>query len=347
MSPCLPWTAVRVSICAILLSMSPILCRFFFPTLLVCAIYFIRRRSWPGPVPPITEKNLQIAISDLAAIRSLIPNSPTLPSTPIFTLFRISAILFLPYLFLTYLVPMRVLLGISGTILLTWRARWAQTMRSLIWRSAYIRWSLYFLWSYISGEPLPERAVAVQSESQSMTTTPTSSIRFLITIYENQRWWMGLDWTTALLPAERPSWCSAQLTSLPPPNTFTLPGPTVSYMNDGEGKRVKRTATWHWEEGEWKVMVKKEGGSGVTRVERPVPSDEKEAPSTSKLLQSIGRRSSSVGGSPERVTNSQMSPEDELFEGDEYITDPDGWTYGDNKWQGLGPHGGLGKVHYD
>ena len=42
-----------------------------------------------------------------------------------------------------------------------------------------------------------------------------------------------------------------------------------------------------------------------------------------------------------------MSPEDEPFEGDEYITDPDGWTYGDNKWQGLGPHGGLGKVLYD
>lgn len=25
-------------------------------------------------------------------------------------------------------------------------------------------------------------------------------------IYENQRWWMGLDWTHALLPGERPTW---------------------------------------------------------------------------------------------------------------------------------------------
>ena len=108
---------MRMSICAILVSMSSILRRFFFPTVLVCAIYFIKRRSWPGPVPPISEKNFQTAIFDLAAIRSLVPNSPTLPSTSIFTLFRVSAILFSPYFLLTYLVPMKVLLGISGTIL--------------------------------------------------------------------------------------------------------------------------------------------------------------------------------------------------------------------------------------
>lgn len=242
---------------------------------------------------------------------------------------------------------MRVLLGISGTILLSWRARWAQTMRGLIWRSAHIRWGLYYLWSHISGEPLPERTVSVQSASQADSSTPINSMRFLITIYENQRWWMGLDWTSALLPAERPSWCSAQQTSLTPPNAFTLPEPAVSYVTDGKGARVKRIATWHWEEGEWKVMIKKERGSGVTRVERPVPSEEKETPSASKLLQAVGRRGSTIGSSPER-TGDQKSQEDEPFEGDEdeSITDPDGWTYGDNKWQGLGPHGGLGKVNH-
>ena len=29
---------------------------------------------------------------------------------------------------------------------------------------------------------------------------------FRFEIYENQRWWMGLDWTHALLPGERPTW---------------------------------------------------------------------------------------------------------------------------------------------
>ena len=26
------------------------------------------------------------------------------------------------------------------------------------------------------------------------------------TVFENQRWWVGLDWTHALLPGERASW---------------------------------------------------------------------------------------------------------------------------------------------
>ena len=25
-------------------------------------------------------------------------------------------------------------------------------------------------------------------------------------LYENQRWWLGLDWTTNLFPNERPAW---------------------------------------------------------------------------------------------------------------------------------------------
>lgn len=31
-------------------------------------------------------------------------------------------------------------------------------------------------------------------------------IYFKFEVHENQRWWMGLDWTSALLPQERPSW---------------------------------------------------------------------------------------------------------------------------------------------
>jgi hypothetical protein len=31
-------------------------------------------------------------------------------------------------------------------------------------------------------------------------------IYFRFEVHENHRWWMGLDWTSALLPQERPSW---------------------------------------------------------------------------------------------------------------------------------------------
>ena len=41
-------------------------------------------------------------------------------------------------------------------------------------------------------------------------------IYFKFEVHENQRWWMGLDWTSALVPQERPSWyvCTASWTSM-------------------------------------------------------------------------------------------------------------------------------------
>ena len=32
-------------------------------------------------------------------------------------------------------------------------------------------------------------------------------VQVQFTVFENQRWWVGLDWTHALLPGERASWC--------------------------------------------------------------------------------------------------------------------------------------------
>ena len=57
---------------------------------------------------------------------------------------------------------------------------------------------------------------------------------------------MGLDWTAALLPNERPSWCSPPPALAPaaPPSAFALPAPTVSYTlapasGGREGKGAK------------------------------------------------------------------------------------------------------------
>lgn len=42
-----------------------------------------------------------------------------------------------------------------------------------------------------------------QDQDQAQAGEP---IYFRFEVHENQRWWMGLDWTSALLPQERPSW---------------------------------------------------------------------------------------------------------------------------------------------
>ena len=173
---------------------------------------------------------------------------------------------------------------------------------------------------------------------------------------------MGLDWTAALLPAERPSWCSASQTAVSPPNTFSLPEPAISFLpttngtasvtgtagkdeKTKKGSRVKRTARWSWEETEWKVMVRRDGNAGLSRVGRPLPNDEKDTSgqasgSASRIFKGVGKRRESSEASSVGKGVGEDGAEGEPYEGGEeedglaVVTDSDGWVYGDNKWEG-------------
>ena len=251
-------------------------------------------------------------MGDLTALLVLLPSSPTLPAflfsstLPSAALFRACALASIPYLTLTYLIPVRVLVGLLGTIILTYRAPFAQLLRAALWRSAFVRWAVYRSWAELTGipvtYPIPTPPADGAVATQSANATVTARVQFAFMLYENQRWWMGLDWTAALLPAERPSWCSAAQAPLPPPAAFALPAPTtVFFPVDGPpDAREQRTAAWAWAEPEWRVVVRRDGDSSADAVE---------------------------------------GAEDTTEE-----TDADGWVYGDNMWESHSGKGGLGKV---
>lgn len=298
--------------------------------------------SHPRPAAPTTEHILQSTITDLIVVQSLISTITTVPPASPTLLLRVSAFVCIPYLLISRFVSLRIILAIIGTLFLSWQAPWLILARSTLWRSAWIRWSVYEAWSRLSGESLPPRILSLQPTPTS--PEPVNSLRFLFTVYENQRWWMGLDWTAALLPGERPSWCSAAQHAVSPPNAFTLPEPTTVYLSDGRAARVKRTATWEWEEPEWRVLVRRDGGE-LNRVERPLPSGKEEISNGSRLLKAAGKvKESSVSGSGdgENVAQHAQLPNEE----DHNTTDADGWVYGDNKWEGLNSKGGMGKVSH-
>ncbi|KAI0633737.1 integral peroxisomal membrane peroxin-domain-containing protein [Trametes polyzona] len=347
--------------------------RYLIPPAAFLAYLRLRSRPPPSNTPPlVTEDTLQRAITDLTTIHALLPSLSSVSSAatvpPFVALLRVFFVLYIPYLFLTYVVRLRILLAICGTIFFTWRARWAAVIRRGLWRSAHVRWATYRAWSALSGQPLPPITLSPQSQtdaelatltSTSTASTPASpgtSIRFLFTIYENQRWWMGLDWTAALLPGERPSWCSASQQPAAPPSAFTLPAPTTAYTLAPDGRRrLKRTARWHWEEPEWRVVVRREG-AGTSRVERPLPSAKEEsaaAASASRILKAAGKmRQPSIDAGRvekerERDGEGERPAEDGVDgsrdEDAEPYTDPDGWVYADNKWEGASAKGGMGK----
>lgn len=249
-------------------------------------------------------------MSDITALLVLLPSLPALPpilspsAFPLVALFRACALASIPHLILTYFISVRVLVGLFGTIILTYRAPFAHLLRAALWRSAFVRWTVYRCWSELTGMPMPSPIpvppVNAAVTTQSANTTVTAQLRFVFMVYENQRWWMGLDWTAALLPGERPSWCSASQAPLTPPTAFTLPAPTTALLpiDSAPDKREQRTATWAWAEPEWRVIVRRDGESSV---------DVKDTDDTDE-------------------------------------TDADGWVYGDNKWESHSGKGGLGKV---
>ncbi|KAL0956091.1 hypothetical protein HGRIS_002259 [Hohenbuehelia grisea] len=316
--------------------------------------YFVGRIVLPAPKlpPPVTESALQNTIADLTTINALLP---TLHLPPL--AFRAAILLYLPYLILMRFVRTDIILGIVGTLILTQRATWATTLRGAVFRSAHIRVALYRAHDFLTGNT-NEFAATAHSRAAS-DSTPTTSLRFLFTIYENQRWWVGLDWTAALLPAERPSWSSANLQPAAPPAAFTLPDDTTVIIPAPSKAHprafTRRTATWRWDEPEWRVTVRR-SPDAVARVERPLPAlkDESSSPTTSISMSRLVKFRDSISVSS---STSQDMPQEHNAGGDgiehagissdadetDPLTDIDGWVYGDNKWEGQGPKGGLGK----
>ncbi|KAI5815139.1 integral peroxisomal membrane peroxin-domain-containing protein [Pyronema omphalodes] len=179
------------------------------------------------------------------------------------------------------ITPRRIVLFI-GTLLLTWHSRPAKVSRTILWRSATFRYLSEQLTGLTLAPPpappaLPPRdgkgdkALADRKDSSAATTpspaaasltrtlntavsptrqtttiTPTTNsspgVKFTFSIYENQRRWLGVGWTSTLFPNERMPWTDEHLQPCPPPEEFELP-PTV-------GEKVH----WRWVEGEdWEV----------------------------------------------------------------------------------------------
>lgn len=113
-------------------------------------------------------------------------------------------------------------------------------------------------------------------------------------------------------------------------------------------------ARWTWEEPEWRVVVRKEGHDGLYRVEKMPPKD-KDTPddtgTAARMLRAARGRDASASSpseSPERdkkPPSDQHVPDPSIIPAheDDIVTDPEGWVYGDNKWEGASCKGGMGK----
>lgn len=327
-----------------------------------------------------TEESLAASLSDLDGIYALRPDftlrDPLSSHLSFQERLRVLGFILIPFITLTYWASLRVLLAIAGALVLTYRAPWAISTRRIVTRSAYLRALWRYIINWVSGNytiPItrPIRSMSrrqTDKKAEEPTNAPTNTVNkhaFMFTVLENQRWWVGIDWTAALLPSERPSWCApitpGSLSStqgpnqlvfhaLPPPASFPLPPSTSVTLPSPSGKGfIKKTAKWKWEDdSEWEVIVHKEGEDKIRKLRPPLKASHPEEDNKGQLL---AKAAGKISANPSPTTSSfaeheagtsgkpllpSAHPENEF-------TDQDGWIYGDNKWENLAGKAGMGK----
>ena len=152
-------------------------------------------------------------------------------------------------------------------MILSWHSRPARVSRAILWRSRTVRRICVFLTGLNFGdiEPtskdkdgapkLPPRRKSAQEIAASLAAKrrPDSpGVRFTFSIYENQRRWLGIGWTSSMLAYERASWTDEHLNPVPPKDQFELP--------EVEGGQAR----WRWVQGsEWRVEGGEKDGKGI------------------------------------------------------------------------------------
>ncbi|KAL7421845.1 hypothetical protein Q5752_003616 [Cryptotrichosporon argae] len=401
------------------------------------------------PDHPVTSDTLLLVLADLHTIYATLPPSPLPAASSTYARFRqLGAVrltrglllIWAGWVGLGYVFGFRVLLALCGTLLLLTPSPPLAHLVVLLARSLAVRRALALLFLFTFGSPPAQRAahgspLAWLRSKWAASRAPASAfdvaaarddeplgpvepagdpIYFRFEVHENQRWWMGLDWTSALLPNERPSWCDSHLLPAQPPPSFSLPSPSAIVLpaptKSDPNAKVRRTASWKWVDDDWSI-VRTGQGAGLSAPQHTHAHDDVESVSSmtsdrdrrlsgysasghddaapqpaaasgagsaharapsmaeqafAKGLERLKARTAAsplagaVGGSPVKAaselkrgrTGSQASEDilnDEgvmmgapIAEHDD-ATDPDGWVYGDNKWESMTAKGGLGK----
>ncbi|KAF1982266.1 Pex24p-domain-containing protein [Aulographum hederae CBS 113979] len=151
----------------------------------------------------------------------------------------------------------RVILTL-GTIILSFHSRPARVSRTILWRSRIFRRSAALITglniplsdseSQNKPPPLPPRrsgnktANDIASSLLSKRRPDSPGIRFTFTLYENQRRWLGIGWTSSMLAYERAAWTDEHLSAAVSKDRFELP--------EVEGGMAR----WRWADGsQWRL----------------------------------------------------------------------------------------------
>ena len=165
-----------------------------------------------------------------------------------------------------HLITTRRVILTFGTLIISWHSRPARVSRTILWRSHTIRWisSLITGFSLLQAPyvpprkgappPLPPRKRSQYDLARSFTVggkNAEAGVRFTFIVYENQRRWLGLGWTSSMFAYERAAWTDEHLNPSSSKDNFQLP--IVETEN----------AKWRWVvDSDWRIEGNVKLGSG-------------------------------------------------------------------------------------
>lgn len=130
-----------------------------------------------------TEDTFQATVSNLLAIQSSLKRpSFQLPHLPPTAFVRVLGILLPPYWFIGRVLGANVIVATLGSIALCWQANWARKLADTLWKSAWFRFGVAYIWSIVSGSPRPSPPSNPKSSSQTVKHNSTE-LRLLFTIF--------------------------------------------------------------------------------------------------------------------------------------------------------------------
>ena len=162
------------------------------------------------------------------------------------------------YIIISYFIlPPRTMILWLIIFLTTYHSSWSRVTRKILWKSKTVR----LLCFYITGldfasqygdknslfklamNKTNKKLQEVYSKSDgSSGSKGGGAIRFTYVLYENQRRWLGIGWTSNLLSYERAPWTDEFLNESQQPDEFELP-----LLNDDSGMY------WRWVDKTWRL----------------------------------------------------------------------------------------------
>ncbi|SCU87538.1 LAFA_0E07338g1_1 [Lachancea sp. 'fantastica'] len=152
-----------------------------------------------------------------------------------------------------FIFPPRRLLLFAGVYLLTYHSSWSIVSRKLLWRFKLVRLLVFYVTGLdLSGANKSQGIfAAVQNKVKKLSSHRSSTdegkpTRFTYVLYENQRRWLGIGWTSNMLSYERAPWTDEFINEAPSPEQFKLPEENMGM-------------SWRWVDRTWRLDMTNDG----------------------------------------------------------------------------------------